>query len=42
MNSTEETASKTTPYEPPRIESILTQEDLQREALYAGAPSGLE
>jgi len=27
------------PYQPPRIEAILTAEDLEREVLYAGAVS---
>ena len=26
------------PYEPPRVERVLTQEDLEREVLYGGAP----
>jgi hypothetical protein len=30
----------THPYEPPRVERLLTQEDLEREVLYAGAPPG--
>lgn len=25
------------PYEPPRVECLLTQEDLEREVLYGGA-----
>ena len=25
------------PYEPPRVERVLTQEDLEREVLYGGA-----
>jgi hypothetical protein len=32
-----ETPEATTPYEPPRIERVLTPEDLEREVLYAGA-----
>lgn len=28
-------------YEPPRIESVMTAEDVEREALYAGRPSQL-
>jgi hypothetical protein len=28
------------PSEPPRVERLLTQEDLEREVLYAGAPPG--
>jgi hypothetical protein len=31
-----ETAPKTQPYEPPRIERILTPEDLTHEIMYAG------
>lgn len=31
-----ETLSLTPPYEPPRIERVLTPEDLEREILYAG------
>jgi len=27
------------PYEPPRVERVLTQEDLEREVLYGGAPA---
>ena len=27
------------PYEPPRIEQVLTPDDLEREVLYAGGPS---
>ena len=26
-------------YEPPRIESVMTADDVEREALYAGRPS---
>jgi hypothetical protein len=35
-----ETPSITPPYEPPRIEQVLTPEDLEREVLYAGADAG--
>jgi hypothetical protein len=31
-----ETPSITPPYEPPRIEQVLTPDDLKREVLYAG------
>jgi hypothetical protein len=30
-----------TPYEPPRIERILTPDDLEREVQYAGPPGSL-
>jgi hypothetical protein len=29
----------TRPYEPPRIERVLTPEDLEREVQYAGVPT---
>jgi hypothetical protein len=32
-------ASDSATYEPPRIEKVLTAEDLAREVQYAGAPS---
>jgi hypothetical protein len=34
-----ETPAVAPPYEPPRIEQILTPEDLEREVQYAGVPS---
>lgn len=34
-----ETPRSALPYEPPRIERVLTAEDLEREVLYAGAVS---
>jgi hypothetical protein len=33
-----ETPDRAKPYEPPHIERVLTPEDLEREALYAGEP----
>ena len=33
-----ETPDGAKPYEPPHIERVLTPEDLEREALYAGEP----
>jgi hypothetical protein len=33
-----ETPDSAKPYEPPHIERVLTPEDLEREALYAGEP----
>jgi hypothetical protein len=33
-----ETPDNAKPYEPPHIERVLTPEDLEREALYAGEP----
>jgi hypothetical protein len=34
-----ETPPITPPYEPPRIERVLTAKDLAREVLYAGPPA---
>jgi hypothetical protein len=36
-----ETPASAPPYEPPRIERVLTPEDLQREILYAGVTADL-
>jgi hypothetical protein len=36
-----ETPPLAPPYEPPRIEQVLTPEDLAREILYAGPPATL-
>lgn len=35
-----ETPSIAPPYEPPRIEQILTPDDLEHEVLYAGQADG--
>jgi len=32
------TSDPRVPYEPPRVERLLTQEDLEREVLYGGTP----
>jgi len=36
-----ETPPVAPPYEPPRIERVLTPEDLEREVLYAGVTADL-
>jgi hypothetical protein len=36
MNDDEERVTAGLPYEPPRIERVLTSADLDREVLYAG------
>ena len=37
-----ETRPAAPPYEPPRIERVLSPEDLEREVLYAGPPASTD
>jgi hypothetical protein len=40
MIDQEPTTTGPAAYEPPRVERVLTPAELEREILYAGAPSG--
>jgi hypothetical protein len=39
MSDERETERPEQPYEPPRVEGVLTADDLEREIQYAGVPS---